>query len=257
MKTLQTLALSSSSLALLLSCAAPPPSDRAALLNVYDVEHDAVVCGATAAGFNSFATRDCAAIIHDDAPRAFALENGGNAILDVFDVSVEGSGFDVVSFDRAVLAGEFGSVVVSFAGEDGDTGVVTVHSSAENDAVVTIALTGVAAPDPPPQPRARITPEACSFGRVSVGDTAFCDVSISNDGAVELVVSDVGITLFPLFGPEGNINVPFIVPAGTTVSLRLYARPDAVADFSGDFVLSTLEAARPELRIPLAVTGVR
>lgn len=109
------------------------------------------------------------------------------------------------------------------------------------------------------KPKISMSPAACNFGDVGVGATAFCDLSINNDGECELVVSDLDFsddTPFPtVFGPQGNFQVPTTVPGGTGVSLRLYARPQDTSLTTGTLIISSFDPENPTVEVPLSVQG--
>lgn len=116
------------------------------------------------------------------------------------------------------------------------TATVVIQSDAENltkeppeDVVVQLTATGVSRCRPEIQVVNGNGETRCDFGDVGVGATAFCDLSINNLGACELLVDDIGFTAdtaFPaVFGPQSRFTIPTVIPGGTGVSLRLYARP--------------------------------
>ncbi len=109
------------------------------------------------------------------------------------------------------------------------------------------------------KPKIEVAPAACNFGEVGVGATAFCDLSINNTGACELLIDDVDFTddtPFPtVFGPQGNFIVPTTVPAGVGISLRLYARPQNTDLTTGTLIIHSLDPETPEVSVPLTVQG--
>jgi hypothetical protein len=93
---------------------------------------------------------------------------------------------------------------------------------------------------------------------VAVGAVAFCDVTIRNSGACELLVFDVGFsedTPFPsVFSPASQIALPFVVPAASATSLRFTAHPIDPTASTGTLIL-TVRGGSP-IEIPLSVQGV-
>ena len=166
----------------------------------------------------------------------------------------------------AGVAGE--PLTIKFAPQVASTAQATliIDSDAENllpGEKVEILLTGTGLDVG--APRITVNPEQCEFGDVGVGATAFCDLSIANVGEQELLITGVGFsaeTPFPMvFGPgttpgvPANFPVPMGVLPGTAISVRLYARPTSTAVTTGGFVIQSTDPGKPELTVPLSVTG--
>jgi hypothetical protein len=109
------------------------------------------------------------------------------------------------------------------------------------------------------KPKIAVTPTDVNFGDVGVGATAFQDVTIKNEGACELIVTDLGFTdatAFPeVFGPSGNVIIPITIQGGTSASLRLYARPRSTQLETGGLIITSLDPENPEVTVPLSVQG--
>lgn len=138
-------------------------------------------------------------------------------------------------------------------------GRLVIRSDAANlepgeDVVIELRGTGVDVG----RPELVISPEECDFGRVGVGVTAFCDLTIENQGVRDLSIDSVGFsngTPTDIFGAASVLAVPIFVAPGTGVSVRLYATPARVEASVGGMVLTSNDPLRPEATIPLKVEG--
>lgn len=138
-------------------------------------------------------------------------------------------------------------------------GRLVIRSDAANlepgeDVVIELRGTGVDLG----RPELVISPEECDFGRVGVGVTAFCDLTLENQGERDLSIDTVGFspnTPTDIFGAASVLAVPIYVAPGTGISVRLYAAPARVEESSGAVVLTTNDPLRPSAEIPLKVEG--
>ena len=108
------------------------------------------------------------------------------------------------------------------------------------------------------RPELVISPERCDFGRVGVGVTAFCDLTLENQGERDLSIDSVGFspdTPTDIFGAASVLAVPIYVAPGTGVSVRLYAAPARVEESLGAVLLTTNDPLRPTAEIPMKVEG--
>jgi uncharacterized protein YfaP (DUF2135 family) len=150
--------------------------------------------------------------------------------------------------------GELVSVKFQPSVEGPVTATLVIESDGENlnkeppeDVVIQLTATGVTRCRPQIEVVNGAGEARCDFGDVGVGATAFCDLSINNRGECELLVDDIGFTDdtdFPaVFGPQSVFSIPTVIPAGTGVSLRLYARPASTTLTTGTLYIGARDAA--------------
>lgn len=163
---------------------------------------------------------------------------------------------DVVSikFQPSVEGPVTARLIIKTDGENlDDDGDGTIAD--EEQVVIELTANGVSRC----KPRIEVTPSECNFGDVGVGATAFCDLTINNQGECELIVSDLAFsadTPFPtVFGPQGNVSVPITIGGGVGTSLRLYARPQNTTLATGTLIISSFDPDSPTLNVPLSVQG--
>ena len=110
------------------------------------------------------------------------------------------------------------------------------------------------------RPQMVISPPACNFGDVGVGVTAFCDITIENQGTRDLELQGVGFTAetdLNVFGAQTVIPIPSYVAPGTGLSVRLYAQPEEPGVVEGGLTLTSNDREQPEALVPLSVNGAQ
>lgn len=247
------------------ACEPPLPNTPApgggALISLFDVDDDRRVCTAGAPGFGGFSSRDCAVDVEAGSEQTFIVENGGDAelVLERLTFVDDGElGFTLVRAPASVAVGGREDIVVS--NENDASAVLRIESDAENDPVVDVALSAAEGEGEGATciPEIGVTPATCDFGNVTIGDTAFCDISIDNVGDCELVVVDIAFspeTPSPdVFGVTGSFSLPTVVPGGAGVALRLYARPPDGLTSRGALLIEHLNGVG--VAVPLRVNGI-
>lgn len=154
-------------------------------------------------------------------------------------------------------------IVVRFAPqvEGTVTGTIVIKSDAANlneDEDVVIRLTGNGLDLG--RPEIVVTPAECNFGDVGVGVTAFCDLTIENQGTRDLEIQGVGFTAetdLEVFGAQTVIPIPSFVAPGTGMSVRLYANPQQPGVVNGGLTLTSNDRDTPETVVPMSVNGAQ
>lgn len=202
---------------------------------------------------------------------SFVIKNPSSADLHIFDITLAEGSAPQFSFEGelpTVVENEIGGtgkiVTIKYAPElqAPQNAQIVIDSDAENlleDEVVTIDLsaTGVDRCNP----EVTVTPPQCDFGAVGIGSTAFCDISVTNDGACELQITGArfsdGTPTPTVFGNQSPLIVPTFIQQGTGTSIRLYARPQTTSVATGGLILDTNDADEPSVQIPLSVQGAQ
>jgi hypothetical protein len=256
----------------------------------FDATFSVCATGLNADDPNKF--RDCAFDFGEvDVGRArvfsFTVRNPSPVRLSINGIELTSDSDPAFSFDGTLptfVASEIGKVgeVVNLkfqpVVEGPVTATIVIKSDGENlnqeppeDVVIQITGNGVSRCRPVLSVQNAAGEPRCDFGDVGVGATAFCDLTIKNDGACELLVDDIGFTSdtpFPaVFGPQSNFIVPTAIPGGTGVSLRLYARPTSTTLTTGTLYIGAHDSSAPRpspcspgdggtcVSIPLTVQG--
>jgi hypothetical protein len=222
-----------------------------------------IICARAAPDFPALASRDCAVTVDASAgERVFSVFNRGAATLTVDRVVFADDGdpgFALIDATREIEPGEHGEVVIGFTpappfgAPDFFNSAITIESNAGNDAVVVVDLATVPGS---PASRMALNPERCDFGVVGVSQSAFCDISINNVGTTEVVIVDAGFVAdsAPAFALNEGLSVPFIIPGGSGVSLRVAATPLDESTSTGALFVQSLDE---RLEMPLQVAGSR
>jgi hypothetical protein len=256
----------------------------------FDASYSVCATGLTEDDTNKF--RDCAFDFGEvDIGRArvfsFTIRNPSPVRLRIDGIELSPDSDPAFAFDGELpteVASEIGKVgqVVNLKFQPTVEGpveaTIVIKSDGENltqepqeDVVIRVTGSGVARCRPVLSVQNAAGEPRCDFGDVGVGATAFCDLTIKNDGACELLVDDIGFTAdtpFPsVFGPQSNFIVPTAIPGGTGVSLRLYARPTSTALTTGTLYIGARDSQDPRpapctpgtggscVTVPLSVQG--
>lgn len=202
---------------------------------------------------------------------SFVIKNPSSADLHIFGITFADGSAPQFTFEGElpdVVENEIGGtgkiVTVKYQAEleSLQNAQIIIDSDAKNlleDEVVTIDLsaTGVDRCSP----NVTVTPPQCDFGAVGIGSTAFCDISVSNDGACELQITGArfsdGTPTPTVFGNQSPLIVPTFIQQGTGTSIRLYARPQSTSVATGGLILDTNDPDAPSVQIPLSVQGAQ
>jgi len=111
------------------------------------------------------------------------------------------------------------------------------------------------------RPEIRIEPAECDFGNVGVGVTAYCDVSVHNDGVKDLQIlstdwDDATTWGFDkIFFSDTILALPAFIAPGTAMSVRFTATPETPALARNEFYFTSNDPLIPESKVDLKVTG--
>lgn len=115
-----------------------------------------------------------------------------------------------------------------------------------------------------------VTPDGCDFGRVLPNTVAYCDVTIANEGDLDLQLVQTAFsddtplaltgdeTFDPAlngFGQQTMLFVPAFVGPGTATTVRLFANPPDTNEMTGTWRLETSDIAATVIEVPLLVAG--
>ena len=175
------------------------------------------------------------------------LTNSGAAPLNISQISVSGSGFNVsgASLPLTLAAGQSVNLSVAFNPQSAGTasGSLSVSSNASNPSL-TIPLAGTST-----LPGVLSASSASmSFGTVLVGSSQSLAETLTNSGGSSLTVSQVNVT-----GTGFNVSgltLPLTLSAGQAASFAIGFDPQSTGTASGSLSVSS-NASNPSLTIPL------
>ncbi|MEW5852974.1 MAG: choice-of-anchor D domain-containing protein [Myxococcota bacterium] len=106
-------------------------------------------------------------------------------------------------------------------------------------------------------PHLTINPTECDFGEVGVNVTAYCDISLTNDGTLELQFTDVGFRADndPVFQPASPFPLGYSLPPGSALTFKMQFRPTAAQQYLGGIYIVTTEQPDPGMRHEINMRG--
>lgn len=112
------------------------------------------------------------------------------------------------------------------------------------------------------QPDIRVDPPACAFGDVGIGATAFCDLSISNAGQLDLVIENVSgdgdfdpTDSNSIFQPASVFIVPVYLPSQAGATVRIACTPTTTTTYTGTLYLDSNDPDSQRTAVALSCTG--
>jgi hypothetical protein len=188
----------------------------------------------------------------------FVLRNPGDAVLTISALTIQGVDEFTLEAPRptSVEAGADAFVTVVYAPRvDGDpAALVTIESDAANvDPAEDVVITIIGSGNAPIGPIAAVSPAACAFGDVVVGDDAGCAVSLRNDGDRDLVLEASSFSGDAVFVVDGVLTLPTRLTAGAVLPVTLSAAPVAPGAVAGTFLVESNGGA---LSVALTANGV-
>jgi Abnormal spindle-like microcephaly-assoc'd, ASPM-SPD-2-Hydin/Fibronectin type III domain len=106
----------------------------------------------------------------------------------------------------------------------------------------------------PPFPVISVSPTSIDFGSVRGGNTATQKVTISNQGAQNLIVTQITNPNDP-FSILSKPATPLTIAPGSSVDLTVQFLPPGIGRFGGDFTISSNDTTTPFVTVTLAGTG--
>jgi hypothetical protein len=179
------------------------------------------------------------------------VHNAGEARLEVREVRVEGSGFDVDRHSAfRVDAGATVPILVTFAPVDlgPASGTVTLVSNDPRDPERQILLEGVGFT---PLPDIAVEPSALTFGTVAVGFSRALQVIVKNLGPGELDLTSLSAD-DPAFTAVASFDT--LIPFGSAYVLVTFA-PAGPGVVASSLRVGTNDPDEPEVTLPLSGTG--
>jgi hypothetical protein len=177
-----------------------------------------------------------------------SVTNTGTATVNISAASVSGASFTVVGGNPAtsVPVGQSASVQVQFSPTalGAATGSLTVTSDASNS-TLTIGLSGTGM-----QPGLTVSPTSLNFSNVTVGQTSSQNVTLTNSGNSNLVVTLATIsgTGFTMTG----LSLPATIGGGQGLTLAVQFAPVSTTGASGSIVFTDNSPTSPQ---SLTMTG--
>jgi hypothetical protein len=190
--------------------------------------------------------------VGNNSQQTVTVTNNGSASVDISNVSVSGTGFQIggITMPVTLAATQSTTFTVTFAPQTAasDSGTVTVASNASNPSLTMgVTGTGVTAGT------LGSTPASIAFGNVTVANKQSASETIKNNGGTSVTISQVGVTGtgFTVSG----FTSPITLGAGGTATFTVAFDPPAAANDSGNLTI-TSNGSNPTLTIPLSGTGV-
>ncbi|MDP8239314.1 MAG: choice-of-anchor D domain-containing protein [Candidatus Hatepunaea meridiana] len=189
-------------------------------------------------------------VIDDNARMNLTIGNEGEGPLTVSEVTIEGDNFNSDFEDAINIEPDDNTdLIVTFSPDAvaDFEGIITIASNDPEEDEITITLTGSGvAPD------IAVEPEILEFGEVSIDDSEELILTIRNEGAADLTVSEVTIRGSETFVPTFE-NAIVIQPEGQA-SLPVTFTPDDIGDFEA---FMTLISDDPDERVTtIELTGI-
>ncbi|ARU58052.1 hypothetical protein OLMES_4034 [Oleiphilus messinensis] len=194
-------------------------------------------------------------LIGDSASDTVTVTNLGDLALGINSVSVTGPdafAFVVTNDCTTLGADETCTIDLTYtASEEGaHTANLVIESTDEDEAVVTIPLSGTT--EAIPEPEIDVPVASFDFGQVILGESASVDIAIRNVGTAALSVSDLAISGegFSLTGSDCGT-----VPAAGQCTATVQFAPSSTATVSGTLVVSSDDADEPQVAVSLSGSG--
>ncbi len=183
--------------------------------------------------------------------QTFTLTNSGSASVDISQVQITGTGFQLSGITTPLTLGSSQSttfkVVFAPQAAGAASGSVTITSDA-SDPSLTVGLSGTGVTPGYLTP----SPASLGFGTVTVGNNSSLLETVTNTGDSSATISQIAIsgTGFSLSGA----TTPITLGAGQGTSFHVVFTPTSAASAAGDVVV-TSTASDPSLTIALSGTG--
>ncbi|RME26465.1 MAG: choice-of-anchor D domain-containing protein, partial [Deltaproteobacteria bacterium] len=198
--------------------------------------------------------------------RNISIRNAGDSDLRIIELSKEMGTSDEFYLDQALLdslplvvpPGQQTSIEVFYLAADGfsDTGVLNIISNDPDEARVPVQLSstfkGTA--------KIAVDPARIDFGDVPVGLSGKMDITISNQGSGNAVLTLQAVQLASLvtdnFEIENPPSFPYYLNRGDVLVLSVMFHPGQAASFSDKLVVLSDDPASDRLEIPVSGRGV-
>jgi hypothetical protein len=103
-------------------------------------------------------------------------------------------------------------------------------------------------------PVINVSPLFIEFGSVRGGNTATQKVTITNQGALDLVISQISNPTGP-FTILSKPTTPLTIPSGGSIDLTVQFLPPGIGRFGGAFTITSNDPTNPFVTVTLAGTG--
>lgn len=109
-------------------------------------------------------------------------------------------------------------------------------------------------PPVPNFPVINVTPTTINYGSVRGGNIVTQKVTISNQGAQNLVISQISNPTGP-FAIQAKPATPLTIAPGGSIELTVQFQPPGIGSFSGAFSISSNDPTNPNVTVTLTGTG--
>ncbi|HVB86308.1 MAG TPA: choice-of-anchor D domain-containing protein [Candidatus Dormibacteraeota bacterium] len=179
---------------------------------------------------------------------SLTVTNTGSATVDISQATISGAAFSVIGGNPSstIPAGQSATVQIQFAPQSAGavSGTFTIISNATNPTLaISLAATGV-------QPAFSLNPSALAFNNVTVGQSSSQNVTLTNTGNANLVVSSATVSGagFAISG----LALPKTLTAGQNVTFSVRFTPTSTTGVSGSVVFADNAPGTPH---NLVLTG--
>lgn len=184
--------------------------------------------------------------------QTFTLTNNGSASVDISQVSITGTGFQLsgITTPLSLSSSQSTTFKVVFDPQTAAaaSGSVTITSDASNSPL-TVGLSGTGVTPG----SLTANPASLSFGTVTVGSNSSLLETVTNTGGTVVAISQIGIsgTGFTLSGVAAT---PITLASGQNTTFHVIFTPTSASTTSGT-VTVTSNASNPSLSVSLSGTG--
>lgn len=190
--------------------------------------------------------------------------NTGTVDLHVSAIATTGGGFSDTITSLTVAAGGNGNIPVIFkpASSTPLSGTLNFLSDDPNTPNISVALSGVGTPEPPPA--IAVSPSAINFGAAPLQYFIGIAVTVSNTGPCEdldvtLTVTGAAFLLTtgdPTALPTTNPPISDTIAASASKNYTVVFAPTQTGSATGVLTITSNDPAHPSVAVPLSGTGV-
>ena len=200
-------------------------------------------------------------VIPESSVLSFSVSNEGSHELTVSATEITGENADQFSFESGEgsfyipVGGDAHPISVKFSPTSAGlkTATLRITSNDPYDSVVEIALSGTAV-----FPDISVSPTELSFGKVRTTEDSVLNITVSNNGSYNLIVSTTAIAgtnanQFSFESGGGNFTV---TPGGEAHTIKIKFAPSLLDSVSATLQISSNDPYKSVIEIPLGGTGV-
>jgi hypothetical protein len=179
---------------------------------------------------------------------------GGDLIINQF--ALEGAGFSFVTpptYPQTLTPGNTTTVTLQFSSPSagGFTGTLKIKSNDPDESELTVNLQATVLQPPD----ISVSPSTLAFGNVLTNSSKEMEVSISNGGESDLIISNLAIT-GSVFSFSTQPALPMTVTKGSSKTVKIKFMPVAVQNYTGTLTITSNDPDSPTLTVNLTGAGV-